>query len=183
LSRGSDPKAGLDAYAHELARWGERMNLVGSTDPTAIARHVEDALAGLPHLAQGASLVDLGSGAGFPGLPIAIARPDLRVTLVEIREKRVAFLRHVVRSLALDVEVRRASYEVAPPTGSDVVTLRAVASPEKSLSIARPWVAENGEIWVWAGAGVDLPGARPIVLRSGGAILRVHAAVFSRGTD
>jgi 16S rRNA (guanine527-N7)-methyltransferase len=183
LSRGADPTADLDAYARELARWGERMNLVGSTDPAAIARHVEDALAAAPHLARGASLVDLGSGAGFPGLPLAIARRDLRVTLIEIREKRVAFLRHVVRTLALDVEVRRASYEDAPAIGSDVVTLRAVAAPGKSLEIARPWASENGEIWIWAGAGVDLPSARPIALRSGGAILRVHAAVFSRGTD
>jgi 16S rRNA (guanine527-N7)-methyltransferase len=183
LSRGFDPQADLDAYTRELARWGERMNLVGSTDPGAIARHLEDALAALSELPQGASLVDLGSGAGFPGLPIAIARRDLRVTLVEIREKRVAFLRHIVRTLGLDVDVRRASYEEPPATGSDIVTLRAVAAPEKSLVIARPWVAETGEIWIWAGAGVDLPGARPIALRSGGAILRLHAAVFSRGTD
>jgi len=159
------------------------MNLVGSTDSLAMSRHVDDALAAAPHLPQGVSVVDLGSGAGFPGLPIAIARRDLRVTLVEIREKRVAFLRHVVRTLELDVEVQRESIEVAPAEGFDVALLRAVATPERSVGLARPWVRNEGEIWIWAGYGVDLPSARPIVLASGGAILRVPAAVFSRGTS
>ena len=127
--------------------------------------------------------MDLGSGAGFPGLPIAIARRDVNVTLVEIREKRVAFLRHVVRMLGLDVDVRRESIEDAPSVRADVVLLRAVAAPERSLEIAKPWAAENGEIWIWAGAGAVLPTALPIPLVSGGAILRVRAAVFSRGTD
>jgi 16S rRNA (guanine527-N7)-methyltransferase len=179
--------AALDAtiaeFLRELARWGDRMNLVGSTDPAAMSRHVEDSLAAVPHLPEGASVVDLGSGAGFPGVPIAIARRDLRVTLVEIREKRIAFLRHVVRLLGLEVEVRRASIEVAPATRFDFALLRAVAPPDKALELARPWVSDTGEVWIWAGAGVDLPGARPIALASGGAILRTRAAVISRGTD
>ncbi len=173
----------LAEFLRELARWGDRMNLVGSTDPTAMARHVEDALAAVPHLPDGASVVDLGSGAGFPGLPIAIARRDLRLVLVEIREKRVAFLRHVVRTLALDVEVRRASIETAPETPFDFALLRAVAPPDRSFELARPWVVESGEIWVWAGAGAELPNARAIALDSGGAILRTPAAAFSRGTN
>jgi 16S rRNA G527 N7-methylase RsmG len=101
---------------------------------------------------------------------------------VEIREKRIAFLRHVVRTLELDVEVRRASIEVVPPQGFDRVFLRAVAAPEKSVELGRSWVKDDGEVWIWAGAGVDLPGARSIALASGGAILRVPAAEISRGT-
>lgn len=176
-----DPK--IAEFLRELARWGERMNLVGSTDPTAMARHVEDALSAVPHLPAHASVVDLGSGAGFPGLPIAIARHDLRVTLIEIREKRIAFLRHVVRALGLDIEVRRESIEATPPAHFDFALLRAVAPPEESLELARPWVVDGGEVWIWAGAGVRLPGARPIPLDSGGAILRAPAAAISRGTD
>ena len=158
------------------------MNLVGSTDPAAISRHLEDALAAVPRIPQSISVVDLGSGAGFPGIPIAIARRDIRMSLVEIREKRVAFLRHVVRTLELDVDVRRESFESTPASGADLVLLRAVATPLRSLAIARPWVAATGEIWIWAGAGADLPGALAIPLASGGAILRVPAAVISRGT-
>jgi hypothetical protein len=63
-----------------------------------------------------------------------------------------------------------------------VALLRAVAVPERSVELARPWVREAGEIWIWVGSGVDLPRARPIPLASGGAILRVPAAVISRGT-
>lgn len=183
MSRDAALDATLAEFLRELARWGERMNLVGSTDPAAMARHVEDALAAAPHLPAGAAVVDLGSGAGFPGLPIAIARRDLRIVLVEIREKRVAFLRHVVRSLALDVEVRRTSIETPPEAPFEIALLRAVAPPDESLALARPWVAENGEVWIWAGAGVEIPNARPLPLASGGAILRAHGAAFSRGTS
>jgi 16S rRNA (guanine527-N7)-methyltransferase len=182
LSPDATPEATLSEFLRELARWGERMNLVGSTDSVAMSRHVDDALAAVPHLPQGLSVVDLGSGAGFPGLPIAIARRDLRVSLVEIREKRVAFLRHVVRTLELDVAVRRESIEDAPSQPYDIAFLRAVAAPERSVELARPWVGDAGEIWVWAGPDVDLPGSRPIALASGGAILRVPVAVISRGT-
>jgi 16S rRNA (guanine527-N7)-methyltransferase len=183
LSRDEALDAKLAEFLRELGRWGDRMNLVGSTDPAAMARHVEDALAAVPHLPPNASVVDLGSGAGFPGVPIAIARRDLRVTLVEIREKRIAFLRHVVRSLQLDVEVRRESIENVPAQRFEIAVLRAVAPPEKSLQLARPWVGDDGEIWIWAGAGAALPGSRPIALASGGAILRTPAAAISRGTD
>ena len=182
MSPEATPEAILAEYLRELARWGERMNLVGSTDSVAMSRHVDDALAAVPHLSQGLSVVDLGSGAGFPGLPIAIVRRDLRVSLVEIREKRVAFLRHVVRALELNVEVRRESIDVAPLKRYDVALLRAVAAPERSVELARGWVRDGGEIWVWAGRDVGLPRARAIALASGGAILRVPAAVISRGT-
>ena len=69
------------------------MNLVGSTAPEEIELHIRDSLAAAAQLPAGCALVDLGSGAGFPGIPIALARPDVRVTLVETRERRVSFLR------------------------------------------------------------------------------------------
>ena len=77
----------MHRFLAELARWAPRTNLVGSSEPAALARHVEDSLAVAGYLPDGARVVDLGSGAGFPGIPIAIARPDLLVTLVEIRER------------------------------------------------------------------------------------------------
>ena len=183
MSREATSEAALSRFVQELTLWGERMNLVGSTDPAAIARHVDDALAAVPYLEQGLAVVDLGSGAGFPGLPIAISRRDLRVSLVEIREKRVAFLRHVARDLALEVDILRRSIEAPAPRRFDRVLLRAVAHPERSAEIGREWVSEGGEVWIWAGPGVELPDARSIPLASGGAILRIPAAAVSRGTD
>jgi 16S rRNA (guanine527-N7)-methyltransferase len=182
LSGAGSAEAALAAYRAELVRWGERMNLVGSTDDAALDRHFQDALAAAPEMPGGARVADLGSGAGLPGLPIAIARPDVRVTLVEIREKRVAFLRHVVRTLDLDVEVRQTSLENAPDDPFDIALLRAVAPPDESARIGLRWVRADGEIWIWAGPKAGLRGARPIALASGGAILRIHAAELSRGT-
>jgi 16S rRNA (guanine527-N7)-methyltransferase len=175
--------AGLRVFCAELERWGARMNLVGSTAPADVARHVEDSLAAVELLPQGAVVVDLGTGAGFPGLPIAIARPDLKITLVEIRDKRLAFLRHAVRELGLSVEVRAASIEAAPPDASfDFALLRAVAKPERSLELGLPWVKPTGEVWIWAGPEAHVPQTHPVPLASGGRILRARAADFSRGT-
>jgi 16S rRNA (guanine527-N7)-methyltransferase len=175
-------QAGLAAFAAELTRWGARMNLVGSTDPAALERHFADSLAAAVHLPMSARVVDLGSGAGFPGIPIALARHDLRLTLVEVREKRLAFLRHVVRELRLEVEVRAASIDSGPEEPFDFALLRAVAPPERSLEIGARWVRPSGQIWIWAGPDGALPGAHALPLASGGNILRVRAADFSRGT-
>jgi 16S rRNA (guanine527-N7)-methyltransferase len=182
VSEARSVEAALAVYRTELVRWGERMNLVGSLEPAALDRHFEDSLHAASALPHGARVADLGSGAGFPGLPIAIARPDLRVTLIEIREKRVAFLRHVVRTIGLAVEVAQTTLDAPPPEPFDVVLLRAVAPPEESARIGLRWVGPGGEVWIWAGARAALAGADPIPLPSGGSILRVHAAALSRGT-
>ena len=125
------------------------MNLVGSTADEALRNHVEDSLSAAADLRDGARVVDLGSGAGFPGVPIAIARPDLAIVLVEIRERRVHFLRHVVRELELGAEVLRGSIDDAPDTGFDVALVRALAPPERALAMASPWIVSSGEIWIW----------------------------------
>ena len=160
------------------------MNLVGSTAPEAIARHVADSLAAAEHLPRGARVVDLGSGAGFPGIPLALARPDLRLALVEIREKRLAFLRHVARELAPALEIRASSIEAPPGPEFDFALLRAVAKPERSAELALPWVQPAGEIWIWAGPDAELARSfAAIPLASGGKILRLRAADLSRGTS
>lgn len=183
MTRTAALDAALGAFARELARWGARMNLVGSTEPSAIQRHIEDSLAAAAHLPPGTAVVDLGSGAGFPGVPIALARPDLRVTLVEVREKRLAFLRHVAREIAPGLEVIAGSIESPIRRDFDFALLRAVAKTERSLGLGLPWVGTSGEVWIWSGPAADPTGAQSIPLASGGKILRFHAADFSRGTD
>src|SRR5262249_18479377 len=124
----------VDGFLAALRQWGPRTNLVGSLDDAALTRHVEDSLAAAEHLPHSARVVDLGSGAGFPGIPLAIARPDLDLTLVEIRERRVHFLRHVVRQLELGcrIERRRIEEPLLPPF--EFALLRAVAPPEESFA-------------------------------------------------
>ncbi|MCE2390294.1 MAG: 16S rRNA (guanine(527)-N(7))-methyltransferase RsmG [Proteobacteria bacterium] len=163
----------LARYLDELRSWARRTNLVGSTEDPALSRHVEDSLAAAPHLPEGARVADLGSGAGFPGIPLAVARPDLQLLLVEIRERRAHFLRHVVRTLDLPCEVGRQRIEDAPDRGFDFALLRAVAPPEASLKLAEPWVEPGGEIWLWAGPRADAPEPKAFIpLDSGGRILR-----------
>lgn len=88
-------------YFVELIKWNKSINLVAKApDKDIIENHFLDSLTLLPEIQSG-PLLDVGSGAGFPGLVLKIARPELEVTLVEPRQKRVSFLRHVIRTLAL----------------------------------------------------------------------------------
>jgi 16S rRNA (guanine527-N7)-methyltransferase len=96
---------GLCRYHAELAKWSQKMNLIARA-PLAevIETHFLDSLTLLPVLEElpaGGPLLDIGSGAGFPGLALKIARPELAVSLVEPRQKRISFLRHVIRTLGL----------------------------------------------------------------------------------
>lgn len=152
------------------------MNLVGSTADEALRVHVEDSLAAGDALPNGARTADLGSGAGFPGIPVAIARPDLEIVLVEIRERRVHFLRHIVRDLELGCEVWRRSIDDAPEVGFDVVLVRALAPAVRALPRAAPWVRERGEIWLWTREPSMPDGfeeVAPILLGERGRIARV----------
>ena len=163
---------------------------MGSLEPEALRVHVEDALAAVPAAPPGARVVDLGTGAGFPGIPLALERRDLRVTLVEIREKRVAFLRHVARILDGAFDVKRQRIELGPASEApfDLALMRAVAPPERSLALARPWVCDAGEIWLWTRAELPPlphdtgPFPEPLDLADRGRILRVPAAAVPRGT-
>lgn len=173
--------APLQIYLEELRKWGARTNLVGSTQPSALQVHVDDALAAVPHLPEAVRVVDLGSGAGLPGIPLAIARPDLDLTLVEIRERRVYFLRHVVRTLGLSCRVERISMDEAPAELFDFALLRAVAPALEAVPRARRWIHDSGEIWIWSTEGVPWP-STSIPLGPRGAILRIPASEVSRGT-
>lgn len=131
-----------------LAQWASRMNLTGHRTPEGIARRlILDALAlgrALPIRAP-TSLVDLGSGAGFPGLPLAICWPRTRVTLVEARARRHHFQRAAVRTLGLvNAEPRRGRIEELPAEPHEVAVAQALAGPEQAVAWMRPWVAPGG---------------------------------------
>ncbi len=120
----------LLAYVELLERWNKAYNLTAVRDPEQmVSRHLLDSLALLPWL-TGDSLLDIGSGAGLPGVPLAIARPDLEVTLLDSLGKRCRFLRQVRRELGLKnvrvVEARSEDWQTdAPPA---IITARAVAA-------------------------------------------------------
>lgn len=122
-------------YLALLLRWNRTYNLTAVRDPLEMVdKHLLDSLAMHAHLdvfaAAGGSLADLGTGAGLPGIPLAIAKPGLRVTLVESNGKKVRFMREAVRKLGLaDVEVAQSRIEALDRPGAfDAITARALAS-------------------------------------------------------
>lgn len=131
-------------YCQELQKWNRKINLIARETAAAemVEKHFLDSLALLPLLHKNsgpdASLLDVGSGAGFPGLVLAAAWPELRVTLMEPRQKRTAFLRHVARTLGLsNVKVREERLEPGQPLPEQFtfITSRAVAAPEIFLPL------------------------------------------------
>jgi 16S rRNA (guanine527-N7)-methyltransferase len=138
----------LSTYLDLLVKWNQRTNLSAIRDPRQmVSRHFGESLFAARHLPQGGTLLDLGSGAGFPGLPIALARPELSVTLAESQNKKASFLREVVRTLGVAVEVWGGRVEDMPAERRfDLITLRAVDRPEIALEVARGRLAPGGSM-------------------------------------
>lgn len=137
-------QARLLAYLALLAKWNRAYNLTAVREPTAmIPRHILDSLVVLPFI-HGQRLADLGSGAGLPGIPLAVARPDLAVTLIESNGKKARFLRAAARSLPLaNVTVLEA--RVQGPAGPfDTLTTRAFASLADMLAWGGHLLAPGG---------------------------------------
>ena len=153
LEQPPEAQAKLLAYLELLAKWNRAYNLTAVRDPVEmIARHLLDALAVLPFV-HGMTLADLGSGAGLPGIPLAIARPDLAVTLIESNGKKARFLREAARTLPLP-NVMVCEARVQDAAGPfDMVTARAFASLADMLAwgghLLAPggrWLAMKGRI-------------------------------------
>lgn len=149
--------AQLSTYLDLLLKWNSKMNLTAVREPEQIVRrHFGESLfaARLIGSACGAanSLIDVGSGAGFPGIPIKILIPHLQLTLIESQQKKATFLREVVRTLNLpDAEIANARAEEVA-LRADVVTLRAVESFEQVLPVAGNLVAPCGSLVLLIGA-------------------------------
>lgn len=94
----------FDLYHKELRLWNARTNLISeNTTEEIVSRHFLDSLTAVPYVTPpDARLIDIGCGAGFPGLPLKIALPSLRLTLLEVNRKKVSFLKHIIRLLRLD---------------------------------------------------------------------------------
>ncbi len=159
-------------YLHyrELRRWNPRLSLVGpGTAAQVLERHYGESLAALP-LIEGVAgrLVDLGSGAGFPGFVLAAARSDLDVTLVEARERKWAFLMSACRAAALPCRCLNAKFAPELPAGFpervELVTARAVKLTRRDLGVLLPRLAPPAVLLFWTAADtLELPS--PLTVR------------------
>ncbi len=171
-----DAPARLAAYLRLLAQWNRAYNLTAVRGLDAmVVRHALDSLSVLPWLpGDGGRLIDVGSGAGLPGIPLAIARPGLRVTLLDSAGKRVRFMRQAVLELTLaNVEVVQSRVEdYRPPQPFAAVVSRAFAS-------LADMAASAGHLCTPGGRLLAMKGQRPddeiAALPPGFAVLGVHA--------
>ncbi|MGA8272768.1 MAG: 16S rRNA (guanine(527)-N(7))-methyltransferase RsmG, partial [Candidatus Sulfotelmatobacter sp.] len=157
-------------YIDILLRWNARVNLTAIRDPEEIVtRHFGESLFAARHLfpttahvgtaalgcpaEQRSALADLGSGAGFPGIPIKLWAPDIALTLIESNHKKAAFLREIARSLTLtDVDIQNTRAETLPPSTFDVVTLRAVERFADILPVAANLLKPRGRLALLLGS-------------------------------
>jgi 16S rRNA (guanine527-N7)-methyltransferase len=129
--------ARLQIYADLLLKWQAKINLVGpDTLPDVWSRHMLDSAQLAPYIPHGAKVADLGSGAGFPGLVLAILRDDLDVHLVESDQRKCAFLREVNRATQAKASIHNTRIEALGSLQADVVTSRALAGLDKLLEFA-----------------------------------------------
>jgi 16S rRNA (guanine527-N7)-methyltransferase len=161
-----DERAAEALHAHylELGRWNRRLNLIGpGTADEILTRHYGESLAALPLVPPEARQgVDVGSGAGFPGLVLAAVRPGLAMTLVEARERKWSFLLAAARRASLPCRCLNARVSVPLPTGLpetiDVVTARALKLDPEVLGAFASRLGAEGRILLWVGEqDPDLP--------------------------
>lgn len=145
-------------YAELVRAYSDRLDLVSPGDLERFEeRHIRDSLRARPYVNQAPAgpAVDVGSGAGLPGIPLAIADPSREWVLLEPRQRRAAFLEEVIRELALpNAEVVASTAEELVATGRRfaVATARALAPPPEAVEIVRPLVEPGGVILVFIGA-------------------------------
>jgi 16S rRNA (guanine527-N7)-methyltransferase len=152
--------ARLVLFAERLVTWNRRVNLTAITDPREMAeKHFLDSLVLLPALAGRETLLDVGSGAGLPGMAVACARPELEVTCCDSVSKKVAFVKTI--SAELGLKVRGVSVRAAGDPSRDglpvceAVVSRALSDPDRWMALGAPYVAPGGLLLAMLGKGME----------------------------
>ena len=158
------------SFTNELARRGEELGLIGPLElPRLWTRHILNSAVLAPLLEERGRVADVGSGAGLPGLVLAIARPDVHLTLIEPMERRVDWLTSEASRLGLDnvAVVRARAEDVADEIVVDQVTARAVSALSKLIPLTVPLVRSGGQLILMKGARVEdeMEKARKVILR------------------
>lgn len=182
----------LDCYAEMLVDWNTRMNLTGITDSQGVMiRHFEDSMAMLQFVVipQGGSLIDVGTGAGFPGMVLKIARPDIQLTLLDSLNKRILFLEAVAKEIGADVQTVHLRAEEGGKMPKfrekyDIACARAVSNLRELSEYCLPYVRKGGKFIAMKGpdAGEELDAARPAIGTLGGKVCLMEEYRISDGS-
>lgn len=148
----SDQQDKLFQHITLLEEWNQHINMTSIKKNEMLHRHILDSLSITSLLMSFHRVADMGTGAGFPGIPLAIACPENHYTLIEANDKKCGFLRHVVKVLDLsNVQVVHARIENFLPThGFDALVCRALSSPQKVYNLSIHLLKEKGKIFVMA---------------------------------
>lgn len=148
----------FDLYLKELLKWNEKINLTAiRTEKGIVLKHFLDSLSVLPYLPKAVSLLDVGSGAGFPGIPIKIIQSSYEVTLIDSVRKKVDFQRHIIRTLGLRaieaIHGRLQDKEILQRLGGqfDTVISRAFSDIRTFLALGYPFLKKGGMLVVMKG--------------------------------
>lgn len=140
-------------HALELLKWNQKTNLTAITDPVEVAvKHFLDSIVPVKIIPHRASLLDIGSGGGFPGIPLKLSLPHLSVTLIDASRKKVSFLKHMIRILELEnikaLHIRSEAFAKAPGVAKsfEVVISRALSSMTSFALTALPFLKKDGVI-------------------------------------
>jgi 16S rRNA (guanine527-N7)-methyltransferase len=155
-----DLTAGIRTYIEALLKWNKTISLTTVTKVDQIlAFHFGESLFALPMLpVEKSRLADVGSGAGFPGIPLAMTRPSLEVTLIEPNAKKFAFLNEVIRQLGLNnVTAARGRTDDLESSNErfEIVTARAVGQFDELIGWAKPRITPGGKLILWVGDEVS----------------------------
>ncbi|MBW1690489.1 MAG: 16S rRNA (guanine(527)-N(7))-methyltransferase RsmG [Deltaproteobacteria bacterium] len=142
--------------------WNRSINLTGITGKREmLIQLLLDPLAALPYLPSKGTLLDVGSGAGIPGLPLKIARPEYEIHLLEAKAKKVSFLKDMIRQVGLagitayQGRAGKGDDQPALLNGYDIVTARALAPLKKTIHLCCPHISPGGLLLTFKGAGID----------------------------
>ena len=155
---GEDARAGLGRYFELVAAWNPRLHLVAPCAPAEFAaRHVLESLAALPFINQGATLLDVGSGAGLPAVPCLAVRDDLKAVLVEASQKKAVFLREALSRLGLSDRARVVAerFEKVEPPAADCLTCRAIERFTEILPALLSWSEEVPTLLLFGGESLS----------------------------
>ena len=149
----------LSLYLSELVKWNQKINLTAvRTEKGIVLKHFLDSLSACPCLPTGGRLLDIGSGAGLPGIPIKIVRPSLQVTLIDSVHKKVLFQRHILRTLgrqgmeAVHGRVQDPGIRESLKGRFDAVISRAFSDTKTFLSLSQPFLSPGGLALAMKGA-------------------------------